>query len=65
MAIDIRPLTPGFAGEVSGIDLTRTLTAAEVAALEAGMDRFAVLVYHGKTYVGVKEGHVGAVANGQ
>jgi hypothetical protein len=26
---------------------------------------FAVLVYHGKTYVGVKEGHVGAVANGQ
>ena len=49
MAIDIRPLTPGFAGEVSGIDLTRTLTAAEVAALEAGMDRFAVLVYHGQT----------------
>ena len=26
---------------------------------------FAVLVYHGKTYVGVKEGKVGAVANGQ
>jgi len=25
---------------------------------------FAVLVYHGKTYVGVKEGKVGAVANG-
>jgi hypothetical protein len=25
---------------------------------------FAVLVYHGKTYVGVKEGHVGATANG-
>jgi hypothetical protein len=24
---------------------------------------FAVLVYHGKTYVGVKEGHVGATAN--
>src|ERR1700677_1110049 len=48
MAIDIRPLTPDFAGEVSGIDLTRTLAAAEVAALEAGMDRFAVLVYHGQ-----------------
>jgi len=26
---------------------------------------FAVLVYHGKTYVGCKEGKVGAVANGQ
>jgi alpha-ketoglutarate-dependent 2,4-dichlorophenoxyacetate dioxygenase len=49
MAIDIRPLTPCFAGEVSGIDLTRTLAAAEVAALEAGMDRFAVLVYHGQS----------------
>lgn len=46
MAIDIRPLTPGFAGEVFGVDLTRPLTTAEVAALEAGMDRFAVLVYH-------------------
>jgi alpha-ketoglutarate-dependent 2,4-dichlorophenoxyacetate dioxygenase len=48
MAIGIRPLTPDFAGEVSGIDLTRTLSPAEVAALEAGMDRFAVLVYHGQ-----------------
>ncbi len=26
---------------------------------------FAVLVYHGKTYVGVKEGKVGAIANGE
>jgi alpha-ketoglutarate-dependent 2,4-dichlorophenoxyacetate dioxygenase len=48
MSITIRPLTQDFAGEVSGIDLTRPLTEAEVAALEAGMDRFAVLVYHGQ-----------------
>jgi len=48
MTIDIRPLTPDFAGEVSGVDLTRPLSAAEVATLEAGMDRFAVLVYHGQ-----------------
>jgi alpha-ketoglutarate-dependent 2,4-dichlorophenoxyacetate dioxygenase len=48
MTIAIRPLTPNFAGEVSGADLTRALSAAEVAALEAGMDRFAVLVYHGQ-----------------
>jgi alpha-ketoglutarate-dependent 2,4-dichlorophenoxyacetate dioxygenase len=46
MTIDIRPLTPEFAGEVRGVDLTRPLDAAEVAALEAGMDRYAVLVYH-------------------
>jgi alpha-ketoglutarate-dependent 2,4-dichlorophenoxyacetate dioxygenase len=31
---------------VSGIDLTRPLTPAEVAAIEAGMDRHAVLVFH-------------------
>jgi len=36
---------PEFAGEVSGIDLTRATTPAEVAAIEAGMARFAVLVF--------------------
>lgn len=42
----IDPVThPDFAGEVSGIDLTRPLTAEEVAAVAAGMDRFAVLVF--------------------
>src|SRR5580700_3638611 len=48
MAIDIRPLTPGFAGEVSGVDLTQPLDTADVAALEAAISRFAVLVYHGQ-----------------
>ena len=45
MPITIRPLTPVFAGEVSGIDCTKKLTAEEVAAVEAGMDRYAVLVF--------------------
>ena len=36
---------PDFVGEVSDIDLTRPLTAHEVAAVAAGMDRFAVLVF--------------------
>jgi len=31
---------------VSGIDLTRTLTDAELAAIHQGMDRFGVLVFH-------------------
>lgn len=48
MTITIRPLTQDLAGEVSGADLTQPLTQVEVAALEAGMDRFAVLVYHGQ-----------------
>jgi alpha-ketoglutarate-dependent 2,4-dichlorophenoxyacetate dioxygenase len=48
MTIAIRPLTPDFAGEVFDADLTRPLTEAEVAALEAGMDRFGVLAYHGQ-----------------
>ena len=35
--------SPGFFGEVRGIDLRRRIGPAEVAAIEAGMDRFAVL----------------------
>ena len=46
MTVVIRQIHPVFAGEVSGVDLTRPLSREEVAALEAGMDRCAVLVYH-------------------
>jgi alpha-ketoglutarate-dependent 2,4-dichlorophenoxyacetate dioxygenase len=48
MTITIKPIKPDFAGEVSGADLTRTLSRDEVAAIEGGMDRFAVLVFHGQ-----------------
>jgi alpha-ketoglutarate-dependent 2,4-dichlorophenoxyacetate dioxygenase len=51
MTLSIRPLTPIFAGEVSGIDITRPIDRATVAALEAGMDRYAVLVYHGQMFI--------------
>ena len=50
MGIAITELTPGFVGEVSGLDITRPLTGAQAAALEAGMDRYAVLVYHGQRF---------------
>jgi alpha-ketoglutarate-dependent 2,4-dichlorophenoxyacetate dioxygenase len=47
MAVSIRAADPAahpdFFGEVTGVDLRTPLTAAEVAAIEAGMDRFAVL----------------------
>lgn len=39
---------PGFVGEAHGFDLTRPIAPAEVAAIEAGMDRFAVLVFRGQ-----------------
>jgi alpha-ketoglutarate-dependent 2,4-dichlorophenoxyacetate dioxygenase len=46
MAVSIRQIHPVFVGEVSGVDLRRPLNADEVAAIEAGMDRYAVLVFH-------------------
>jgi len=46
MSVSIRQLTPIFAGEVSGVDITQPLSRDDVAAIEAGMDRHAVLVFH-------------------
>ncbi|TWT09420.1 TauD/TfdA family dioxygenase [Reyranella sp. CPCC 100927] len=46
MSVTIRPLHPVFVGEVAGVDLRRPLAPDEVAAIEAGMDRHAVLVFH-------------------
>ena len=46
MTISIGQITPVFAGEVSGVDITQPLSRDEVAAIEAGMDRYAVLVFH-------------------
>jgi alpha-ketoglutarate-dependent 2,4-dichlorophenoxyacetate dioxygenase len=45
MTIDIAPLHPVLAGEVSGVDTTQPLSHDAVAAIEAGMDRHAVLVF--------------------
>ena len=48
MTVSIRQIHPVsvFAGEVSGIDITKPLSRDDVAAIEAGMDRYAVLVFH-------------------
>ena len=48
MAIQINQLGPCFAGEVSGIDLTEPLSPEDAAAIHAGMDEYAVLVFHGQ-----------------
>ena len=45
MSISIRQIHPVFAAEVAGIDLRRPLNRDEVAAIDAGMDQYAVLVF--------------------
>lgn len=44
----IEQVGPGFAGRVSGLDASAPLTPATVAAIEAGMDRYAVLIFPGQ-----------------
>ena len=46
MTLTIRPLGPSFAAEVDGLDMRQPLTPTEVAAIHAGMDTYAVLVFH-------------------
>lgn len=46
MPVSIRQIGPCFAGEVSGIDMTKPMTPADVEAIHAGMDEYAVLVFH-------------------
>jgi alpha-ketoglutarate-dependent 2,4-dichlorophenoxyacetate dioxygenase len=48
MAIAIRQLSKHFVGEVSGVDLRKPLTRDEAAEIEAGMDKYAVLIFHGQ-----------------
>jgi len=45
MKISIQPIRPDFAGEVFGADLRKPLSKEDVTAIEAGMDRYAVLVF--------------------
>jgi len=45
MGISFTPLHPVFAAECSGVDISRPLTAEQAAAIDAGMDRYAVLVF--------------------
>lgn len=45
MTLQLKPLHPLFAAEATGIDLARPLEADAVRAIEAAMDRHAVLVF--------------------
>ena len=46
MSLVTRQIGPCFAAEVEGVDLTRPLSADQVAAIHAAMDIHAVLVFH-------------------
>src|SRR6202171_3556767 len=45
MTVSIRQLHPHFFGEVSGVDLRKPLTPQEAKDIEAGMDKYAVLLF--------------------
>jgi alpha-ketoglutarate-dependent 2,4-dichlorophenoxyacetate dioxygenase len=46
MPLELQPLHPLFAAAASGIDLHRPLAPEDARAIEAAMDRYAVLVFH-------------------
>ena len=46
MSLVTRQIGPCFAAEADGLDLTRPLSATDVAAIHAAMDVHAVLVFH-------------------
>jgi alpha-ketoglutarate-dependent 2,4-dichlorophenoxyacetate dioxygenase len=46
MSMKMRQVGPCFAAEVEGIDITEPLSPDDVAAIHAGMDEYAVLVFH-------------------
>jgi alpha-ketoglutarate-dependent 2,4-dichlorophenoxyacetate dioxygenase len=49
MTVTIRPANPArpdFVGEVSGVDIARGISPEQAAAIEDGMDRYGVLVFH-------------------
>jgi alpha-ketoglutarate-dependent 2,4-dichlorophenoxyacetate dioxygenase len=48
MAIQIKPIKRLIGGEIDGVDLRRPLSDDDIAAIHAGMDKYAVLIFHGQ-----------------
>src|SRR6476659_9116802 len=55
MPFTIRQVGPCFAGEVDGVDLTKPLPPDDIAAIHAGMDRYAVLVFHDQNFTDAQQ----------
>ena len=43
MSIVVYPVTPSFAAEVGGVDLSKPLTVADLAAIEAAFWKYATV----------------------
>jgi alpha-ketoglutarate-dependent 2,4-dichlorophenoxyacetate dioxygenase len=50
MSLTIRQIGPCFVGGAAGIDLTQPLAEADIAAIHAGMDKYAVLVFNEQAF---------------
>ena len=48
MSITVTPTNPDFVAEISGVDLAAALKPAERDAIEAAINRYAVVVFHGQ-----------------
>ena len=48
MALTLEPLHPLFAAQAGGVDLRKPLDAGTIRAIDAAMDRYAVLVFRGQ-----------------
>src|SRR6266851_2219772 len=48
LTIEVHPLTPHIGARLTGIDVRKPLSASDVAAIDAGMDKHAVLVLPGQ-----------------
>jgi alpha-ketoglutarate-dependent 2,4-dichlorophenoxyacetate dioxygenase len=46
MSITVTPVTPDFVAEISGLDLARPLQPADRDAIEAAINKYAVVVFH-------------------
>jgi alpha-ketoglutarate-dependent 2,4-dichlorophenoxyacetate dioxygenase len=49
MSITVKPVTPDFVAEISGIDLAQPLQPADRDTIEAAINRYAIVVFHGQT----------------
>lgn len=48
MTVSIRQLHPFFVGEVADVDLRRPLSEGEATAIDAGINKYAVAIFHGQ-----------------
>ena len=46
MSITVKPVTPDFVAEISGLDLAQPLKPADHDAIEVAINRYAIVVFH-------------------